>query len=1563
MTPLPEQPAADAAGASPTKARRVHATVLFADLMGFTALVESTGAERAYTLTRGCMQLLDGVVRRHGGSIDRFQGDALMAVFGHPVPRADAVHDALGAALEMRRAVEDYVRELSVASALAIRIGVNTGDLVAGDVRGPVVREFHVLGDAVNVAARLKAAAPIGAIYAGPQTRDEARDDFTWKPIEALRLKGKSHPIEPFELIEARERLVAPSLVGPERSDSPFFGRDAPLATLVDAVARLRSGTGGVVLLRGEPGTGKTRLLSQLGRQPVARDTLQRHVQPRSTGSAPPGELAAAIDETLGAGPEPTIVAVDQLERADDASIAHVESLLRELPAKRLLLILSGQPCPAMDTLARTAATSVPESVPLRSIDLAPLHDEEARALLAALSRDQPIEEPDLATLLRRAEGNPARLVLGVHLAPALASERSRDEQAPERSTEAERRRATIVFADLVGFTALTERLGAERAYPMVVGCMRLLDQVARDHGGTVEKHLGDAVMALFGVPEALEDAPRAAVNAAIEMRRRVREYSQQQDLPSDLTLDVHSGIYTGHSISGDVSGPLLREFAVMGEPVVVAAELADRAGAGDIYVGGETWRATRDRFEYASAGSLRVAGLTAAIECFELRSESAQLYRRQVGEPGEFFSEVVGRESEMERLQSRLARLEEGEGAFVSLVAEAGLGKSRLVAELAAQAQEKFHWLEGRSISTGASLGFHPFADLLRSWVGIQDQDDPPRMTEKLLRTLERLLPDDDSDTALFLATVMGFSLGADGQMRVNEVEGDLLGQLIHKSVTRIFAALASERPLVVVFDDLHWADLSSIDLAVDLARLAETHRVLFLCVSRPHFPHTSGLVLDQLRRDHPERLEEIELRPLGHEAVRRLITNLFRGADIPQRVRALIAEKAGGNPFYLEEVARSLVEQEAIVRDRQGFRATERIHEIEIPRTVEEVIRSRIDRLSLEKREVVQLAAVIGRSFHVDVLQRILRRADLESLFDGLSRAGFFMSWDQLQGEELAFKHPLLQEVAYDGQLEEQRRERHQAVGEAIEAELAENIPGYHAMLAFHFMRGSDPVRAEDALIRAGDEAAHSAASNEALLFFREASRLYLERHGDKGDPMRKARLEKNLGLALHNRGQLLEAEGHLNAALRLLGQRVVESEPLLMLRFARNLPLALLHLFRPRRTLRSADDRDREVISLMYRRAQAQSTVSPTRFFFDTMELRTYTDTLDPTTFPNAGGMAASTVGLFSYGGLSFGIGRRFLERGAPLVRSNDLYERVTFAMMNHLHHFLSGNWSDDHCLSDELYDEGLQALALWPLANYLGLETERRIRQGRWSEAQELMARTTHMWDAYGYDLAKTNHYAQPVFLALEQRRLDAARVGADAYRDENPEDLLHILASAMRAEAEILQGDLSAARHTVTRGDEIVRATRFPPPFHLSSHRNAKLLLDASGLESAVRAGQPTRSIGSSARRSARVAKKIASKIVYREPQILRIAGRVEWLLGKQTAALALWERGLATAHRLGMRPEEARLAHEIGFRLSSGPTTTCCGRDAAAWLGTAREIYQSLDLAWDLARLERGESP
>ena len=382
-------------------------------------------------------------------------------------------------------------------------------------------------------------------------------------------------------------------------------------------------------------------------------------------------------------------------------------------------------------------------------------------------------------------------------------------------------------------------------------------------------------------------------------------------------------------------------------------------------------------------------------------------------------------------------------------------------------------------------------------------------------------------------------------------------------------------------------------------------------------------------------------------------------------------------------------------------------------------------------------------------------------------------------------------------------------------------------------------------------------------------------------------------------------------------------------------------------------------------MMKRAEAQTYVSPTRFVFDSIDTLARLDRVDPTTVPGAGGFYAGTVGIFTYGGLSHGVSRRFLARAEPLVRWDDVSEATFFVAMKHMHHFFSGDWSEAHRMDEALLQQGIRGMHLWAVVTYLQLLAEQHLRRGEFEAARERMALLDSIWETYDYDYAKTNHYWLPTLMALEQRRLPEAVRAAEAYYDEIPEDLLHILATSARSMALTLLGELDASASTLERAAELVAEAGFPPVYQGSTYRTARFLLDVALLERAGGGGsRAERAVRRRARRSARAAIRAASKVVYRQPEVFRLEGRRAWLEGRRDDALSWWNRALDVAEHLGMRPDAARILHEAGVRLRERePQHAFRGRPPAAWLSQARATYEALGLETDLARLDRGTPP
>ncbi len=1529
------------------RAERRRATVLFADLIGFTALSAAIGPERAYLITTECMRRLDAIARRHGGAVDKYLGDCLMAVFGHPLPLARDARAALDAALEMRRLVRDYVRELRLDPPLELHVGVNSGSLVAGDVRGGAIREFHVLGDCVNVAARLKQRAPAGRIYVGERSAEDTREEFDFAPLEPLALKGKQRALDAFELCEARDEPVERER-GASGAAVPLVGRGAELAQLERALAELRAGRGGSVAIVGASGSGTSRLLAELRGAARAAGIGWIDAAPGLS----PDEVAARA---------PLVVALDDLDRADPAARDAVAGVIACSSSAPVMLAVAGRPDADAACEALLARLRAEHGERHRELVLPPLDAAAARQLLDALAGSAGLSIAARARVLERAAGNPRSLILGAFLAPALEAEAERESARGVRDAETERRRATVLFADITGFTRLTETLGDELAYAIVADALALLDAVARRHGGHVDKYLGDCVMASFGVPIAIEDAPRAAVNAAIEMRERMRAFNLERGL--DPPLDVHCGINTGLAITGDVSGPLLREYALLGEPVDVADRLKDQAPAGEVRVGAETWRLTNAAFAYRPVEGVSLPGREQELPAYQLESDRLRLHRgADRAGAAALLRRFVGREAELASLRRLVAELAAGRGAVASVIGEAGLGKSRLIAELrAAPEAADVTWLVGRSLSVGAGLGFHPFADLLRAWAGIGDDDPEEAIPGLLFAALERVFRDEAREVHPFFAALMGLALDPDGEARLRAVPGDALASVLRAHVTELVRRLARERPLALVFDDLHWADLSSVELLEALLRLPDTEPLLVLAVFRPGFADTSERVRAAARERLAGRYADVELAPLPADAARALVDAL----DVPIEVRLALIERSGGNPLFIEQVVRSLIEEGVVAWSDGAFRGTDRLRDALIPASVGEVILARVDRLAPRERQLLRTASVIGGIFHERLLVALASDADdVRAGLAALEAVELVIPWDRQQGEEYAFRHPLVQEAVYGALLESARRELHTRVAAATEVVFPESFPGYASMLAYHWARAGDPARAEPWLFLAGDAAARSVASSEALQFFREASRVYLELHREAGDPGKRARLERNLAVALTNRGRSEEAWDHFDLALACLGERPRRGALARRAGLALDALVALARLFAPPAALRrrAATEHDRAVAELLFRRALIQGTGQPARFVGDSMRALRWFLARDPASFPDAARLYAGAAALFSVTGLSFGIARRFLARAesAPGASSPDLLVRyIAF-----LHHFLAGDWSASHEIEDDALERGIRDGRLQEVLQYSLFLIEKQLRQGRFDELARATARIDRIWATYGYAPAR---FAPALFRMqiAGERRSDDAIAACDAYARETDQPALQILAAGYRAEAQTLRAELEAAAETFAAADARLRASGRPGPYHLSGYAYARFLYDVARLEQELSGG------GAGARRAERVraarasgkaALRACSRVAFRQPAVLRLHGRRAWLEERGREALDWWRRSLAAADRLGMESERARACAEIGLRLA-GASQDFEGRPPADWIEESRRLFRALGLDWELARVESGRAP
>src|SRR5439155_14590661 len=528
----------------------------------------------------------------------------------------------------------------------------------------------------------------------------------------------------------------------------------------------------------------------------------------------------------------------------------------------------------------------------------------------------------------------------------------------------------------------------------------------------------------------------------------------------------------------------------------------------------------------------------------------------------------------------------------------------------------------------------------------------------------------------------------------------------------------------------------------------------------------------------------------------------------------------KGEGNPFYIEEVVRGLIDEGAVECADGAFSLTEKIDSVVIPGTIQEAIMARIDRLPASARSVAQVAAVIGRSSPYRVLAAVAKREarSLEWELRHLKRRQLIVERRARGEREYVFKHALIQETIYESIIVKSRKALHTKVAETIESLFTDRLPDFYGMLAYHYSRAENLEKAEDYLFKAGDEAARAAASTEALHFFREASRLYFQIHGEGGDPTRKALLEKNIGLALLNKGDLLESIDHFNRSLGFLGEPVPRSMLAVLCRFVIDLVavLARVYLSRGKPPLGRERANDRESLEIRYNCARAQTTSDTKRGFFDTMtSLRVLTRT-NPASIDQACGMYAGGAALFAFSGWSFATSRRMLTIAGALIREGSVRDLFVFRSYQFLVDYFEGNWREDAAIEVGLVEEALRHGQAWDVNTYLGLHCEQAIAQGAFDRAAADLDLLRQMADEYGFEFAGSNRHFMPAYMLLEQRQFAQALSALDRYTADRYEEALNLLALGTRARVQILAGDRAGAAVTPSKAEPI--ASRLVPPY-------------------------------------------------------------------------------------------------------------------------------------------------
>ncbi len=706
------------------------------------------------------------------------------------------------------------------------------------------------------------------------------------------------------------------------------------------------------------------------------------------------------------------------------------------------------------------------------------------------------------------------------HLAEKILTSKS--------ALEGERKQVTVLFADLKGSMELLADRDPEEARKLLDPVLDRMMEAVHRYEGTVNQVMGDGVMALFGAPLAHEDHAVRACYAAMRMQESVRRHAEAIQRREGLPIHVRIGLNSGEVVVRSIGSDLRMDYTAVGQTTHLAARMEQMAMPGSILITADTLRLAEGYVRVGPLGPIPVKGLSEPVEVYEVIGAEPTRTRFQAA-AARGLTRFVGRDPELGQLRLAIEHAGAGHGQVVALVGEPGVGKSRLVWEFT-HSHRTHGWviLESGSVSYGKATSYLPVVDFLKAYFKIQDRDDHreirEKVTGKILTLDEALKPTLPAFLALLDVPV--------GDPRWEALDPPQRRQQTLDAVKRLLLRESRVQPLLLVFEDLHWIDAETQALLDSLVESLPTARILLLVNYRPEYGHHWGsrTYYTQLRLD-----------PLPPESAQELLAALLGDNPALQPLKTLLVARTEGNPFFLEESVRTLVETRVLLGDRGAYRLARAIETIRVPATVQAVLAARIDRLAVEDKGLLQSASVIGKDVPFTLLQAVADVPD-DALRQGLARlqAGEFLYETTLFPDpEYTFKHALTHEVAYESLLTDRRRALHARIVGAIEQVYADRLAEYVERLAHHALRGELEDKSVAYLRQAGVKATTRAAYRDAVARFEEALGV-LGRLPETPDRLKQAmELRFDLRTALLPSAEFERILGHLAEAETLAGK----------------------------------------------------------------------------------------------------------------------------------------------------------------------------------------------------------------------------------------------------------------------------------------------------------------------------------------------------------------------------------------------------------------------------------------
>ena len=1134
---------------------------------------------------------------------------------------------------------------------------------------------------------------------------------------------------------------------------------------------------------------------------------------------------------------------------------------------------------------------------------------------------------------------------------------------------EGERKRVTVLFADVAGFTSMSEKLDPEQIHQIMDGCFKILMDEIHNHQGTINQFTGDGVMALFGAPVAIENHAQNACQAALSIQSAIKNYSK--DLKSKFGFDfkMRIGLNSGPVIVGSIGDDLRMDYTAIGDTVNLASRMESMAEPGTVFVSSETNKRVSQQFIFNPLGKTDVKGKENALDVYVLIKE--KIDRPRLGLERQIFSEMIGRDQELNKLELQINKAINNEGSVVNVIGEAGIGKSRLIAELRnSSVVKRVSFLEGKAISIGKSLSYHPIIHLLKTWARIKDDDSTTTAINKLEKAIQNIYPEDINEIFPFVATLMGIKLSGRYEERLKGIEGEALEKLIFKNLRDLLIRSTELSPLVVVMEDLHWADASTIELLESLFRLAEKQRIVFINVFRPNYPETSDRIIKTIKEKLLVYYVEIILQPLNEKMGETLINNMLNIKGLRHILVDQIIKRAGGNPFFLEEVVRSLVDEGAVIKTNGEFKVTEKIDNIIIPNTINDVLTARIDRLDENTRDLVKIASVIGRNFFYRILAEVASAIDgIDNRLSYLKQVELIREQQRMEELEYLFKHALAQEAAYESILSQKRKELHLKTADSIEKIFKERLHEFYGLLSYHYSSGDDFDKAEEYMLKAGEEALKTSASTEALQYYKKAMELYINKHGASVDNYKLAGMEENIASAFMNKGFYGDAVDYFDRAAARRGEKPNKKFIATIPKIIINIISILRHLYLPptrKKNIPSASEN--QAMQRKMKVATVLVMVDTKRCFVENIELLKCAFEYDISSSQSYFNILVGGGLLFCVSGLSLKLSRKILDYAMNQMAGKNKDDLLySFRCVEMMYNEQAGIWHTE--INENAVIAALK-IGDFPFATgqilYNGYM---KIELGDFAGCEKIIHKLHQIYEEYNFEHAESDVYVLKTKLSIKQRKIFDARNYADKSLIQSSKTKWNgrvIESFGIKARAEVLCGNLDAARTTIEQAEELIWQIG-KEAVYVSWYCDllmGMLMYNLAMLENAISIKQ-TEDIKKLRKVTSRSVKAVLShtnkKVASERTESFRLIGKYYWTIDKQKKALKWWDKAIKKGEELGARPDLSRTYFQIGKSLlePGSKYKQLNGITAEKYLNKAITMFEEMDLQWDQNELDK----